>query len=448
MRDSALLMDYYALTMANVYYEFKPNALATFDLFLRSLPPNRNFVIACGIEESLNYLKDFSFSKEDLEYLKRSGFNKGFLKYLAKLKFRGDVWAVREGTVIFAQEPILRITAPLVQAQLVEAFLLNTVNVLTMVASKAARVVLAAQNKPVFDFSLRRAQGAGASLKAAKASYISGFSGTSNVLAGKLFNINVVGTMAHSYVMAFNSEVESFKAYADVFPNRSILLVDTYNYAHGIKNAIAVANRLKLKGFKLQAVRLDSGDLVKISRKIRKLLDKNGLSFVKIFASGNLDEYKIEKLIKQDAKIDSFGVGTNMGVSADAPYCDVIYKISETTNKNGRFLPTIKLSANKSTYPGRKQIYRISSKKGKFMKDVLALEAEQLKGTALLSQVMDEGKKIQDFSNIEKTKAYVKWQLSCLPDCYKTVKASKEYPVIKSSRLKKLKNSLTKKLNK
>ncbi len=446
MKRSALLMDFYALTMVNVYHNFKPKAWATFDLFIRKLPKNRAFLIACGIEEALIYLRDFSFLPDDISYLKKIGFKNDFLKYLKNLRFSGDVWAVKEGTFIFPEEPILRITAPLRQAQLIEAYLLNTVNMQSMIASKAVRVVMAAGQKPVFDFSLRRTQGFDAGLKAARASYIAGCSGTSNVLAGKLYNINVIGTMAHSYIMSFDNERDSFRAYTHTFPDKSILLIDTYSYSKGIKNAIAIAKELKTKGFKLLGVRLDSGDILNESKRIRRSLDKNGFSFVKIFASGNLDEYKIDNLVKKKALIDSFGVGTNMGVSSDAPYCDVIYKISEISHASGEFVPTMKFSAKKSTYPGRKQVYRIKDRKGRFNRDVLALETEKIKGQPLLLKMMEKGRILYKIPNIKRSRDFVRQQLSELPPCYKKLKPSKEYPVRKSPGLKKLVRILSGKL--
>lgn len=438
MFQTALLVDFYALTMVNAYYRFQPKAKATFDLFIRNLPPDRSFLVVCGTNDALSYLNDFSFSKTDIKYLKQFNFETDFLNYLKTIRFSGDVWAVKEGTLIFPEEPIMRITASLNQAQLVEAYLLNAINVQSTIASKAARVVIAAKDRPVFDFSLRRTQGIDASLKAARSSCIAGCQGTSNVLAGKLFNLRVVGTMAHSYVMSFFNELDSFRAYAQIFPRQTILLLDTYNYDEGIKNAITVAKELKKRGFKLLGVRLDSGNLVKESKKIKKLLDKNGLPFVKIFASGNLDEYKIEELIKAKAPIDSFGVGTNMGVSADAPYCDVIYKISEVAHKRGTFFPTMKLSQKKSTYPGRKQIYRVKNRKGYFVKDILALEHEQIKGTPLLIKMMEKGRRIYSEPGLEQTRRFVKEQLDALPAGYKKLKLGKVYPVQKSAELKKL----------
>jgi len=438
MKQSALLVDFYELTMAAAYYEFKPNAQATFDLFVRKLPKDRTFLIACGIDDALGYLQNFSFSKEDIEYLKSFNFKPAFLRFLAKLKFTGDVWAVKEGTIVFAEEPILRITAPLCEAQLVESYLLNTLNVQIAIASKAVRVVMAAGQRPVYDFSFRRTHGVDAGLKAAKASYIAGCYGTSNVLAGKLFNIGVVGTMAHSYVMSFDTELESFKAYAEIFPDQSILLLDTYNYQDGIKNAISVANQLKQKGFRLLGVRLDSGNLVRESKKIRQLLKEADLGFVKIFASGNLDEYKIKSLVTQNAQINGFGVGTNMGVSADAPSCDVIYKMSEITNKSGKFYPTMKFSQKKNTFPGRKQIYRFKSRDGQYRQDVLALEDEKIKAEPLLVKRMQAGRLLHPECAIDKTREFVRNQLKKMPARFKEIKSKAAYPVKKSSRLKKM----------
>ncbi|MFH2137959.1 MAG: nicotinate phosphoribosyltransferase [Candidatus Omnitrophota bacterium] len=446
VKQSSLMVDFYELTMASAYYRFKPSAKATFDLFVRKLPKNRSFLVACGIEDALSYLKNLSFSKDDIQYLKRFNLPAGFLKFLSKLMFTGDVWAVKDGTVIFAGEPILRITAPLIEAQLVESYLLNNINVQTAVASKAVRVVMSAQTRPVFDFSLRRTQGLEAGLKAARASYIAGCAGTSTVLAGKLFDIKVVGTMAHSYIMSFGNELESFQAYAQVFPGESILLLDTYSYDQGIKNAITVANELKEKGYKLLGVRLDSGNLLRESKKIRTLLNKNGLSFVKIFASGNLDEFKIEKLLQKGAPIDSFGVGTNMGVSVDAPYCDVIYKISEVTDKSGFFSPTMKLSRGKSTIPGRKQIFRINDRKGKMSGDILALEREKIKGNPLLKKMMGNGRKLYPECTLKSTREFVAKQLKNIPDQYKKLKPVKVYPVKRSRGLEKLMQDVSKQI--
>ena len=346
------MLDLYELTMAQGYFVYKKDAFATFDLFVRALPKNRAYLVLCGLEEILGYLKNLRFSQEDIDYLsKQKLFSQDFLRYLANFRFSGCVWAMPEGTIFFAEEPVIRITAPIIEAQIIESFLLNTVNLETMVASKASRVVCAAGSKGVYDFSLRRTHGAGAGIKVGRATYIAGAKGTSNVLAGKLYKITIVGTMAHSFVMSFRQEMDSFLAYANTFPQATILLVDTYDTKKGIENAITLGLYLKEKGYRLQGIRLDSGNIVALSKLARKMLDRAGLRFVKILASGNLDEFKIEELLKKGARVDNFGVGTNMGSSVDAPSLDVVYKLSEVTDDYGRFSPTMKLSKAKVTYP-------------------------------------------------------------------------------------------------
>ena len=349
----SLLVDLYELTMAECYLRSKKNTRATFDLFVRHLPARRFFLVFAGLSRILAFIRDFKVSADDIAYLKSlEVFSGDFLRHLAGLRFTGDVWAMAEGTVFFPDEPVVRVTAPIIQAQLLEGFLLNTVNLQTMIASKAARVCASAQGRPVYDFSLRRTHGADAALEAARSAYIAGCAGTSNVLAGKRYNIPVTGTMAHSFVMSFDNERDSFASYARTFPAKSILLVDTYDVIQGIKNAIATGLDLKKQGYRLAGIRLDSGDIVSLSKAARRMLDAAGLKSVAIVASGNLDEYGIQKLLKQKAPVDSFGVGTQMGTSFDAPALDVIYKLSEVSHDNGSFLPTMKLSKAKKTYPG------------------------------------------------------------------------------------------------
>lgn len=433
----SMLVDLYELSMSASYFQFKKDTKAVFDLFIRHLPENRSYFVAAGLEDILDFLRNFSFDANSIEFLKnQAAFSNQFLEYLSTLKFSGDVWALKEGEIFFPNEPVIRVVAPIIEAQLVESFLLNTINLQTTIATKATRVVSAAKDRGVYDFSLRRTHGIDASIKVARASYIAGCKGTSNVLAGELYKIPVVGTMAHSFVMSFENELESFKAFAEIFPNNSILLIDTYDNINGVKNAISVAKDLEAKGSKLKAVRLDSGDLVKLSKKIRSILDRAGLTYVKIFASGNLDEYKIEKLLKNKSPIDSFGVGTNMGVSEDAPYCDVIYKISEVTDEKGEFLPTMKLSQGKTTYPGRKQIFRILNKKGMFSGDILALENEGLKGKPLLTKVVENGKIVYDSPALDDIKKYANDNLVRLPEQYKRLKNAQKYPVVISPKLK------------
>ncbi len=443
-KDFALLTDLYELTMCASYFDNKIKDIATFDLFIRQLPPNRSYLIAAGLEDCLNYLENLKFSEEHIKFLKsKKIFKNDFLGYLKNFKFTGDIYAMPEGTIFFPNEPIISVTAPIIEAQIVETFLLNAINLQTTIATKASRVVNAARQKPVVDFSLRRTQGTDAGLKVARSSYIAGCIGTSNVLAGMKYNIPIYGTMAHSFVMAFENEEKSFEAYAKTFPDSSTLLVDTYDTLKGVEKARKIAKRLESKGHKLKAIRLDSGDLASLSKSARKILDSNGLKHVDIFASGNLDEYKIEELLNKGAKIDAFGVGTSMGVSKDSPYCDVVYKLVEISN-HGKHLPTMKLSQGKVTYPGKKQIYRITDKNGNYVKDILALEDEKIYGEKMLTEFMENGKIIQKMPSLNETRKAAKENLARLPDKYKKLMNPINYDVKISGKLRKL----TQKLNK
>ena len=446
-RDIALLMDLYEITMAESYFRYKRETRATFDLFVRQLPDQRLYLVAAGLQDVLCYLKELRFSEEDIRYLKSLGFfSKEFLSYLKDFRFRGEVWAMPEGEVFFSEEPVIRMTGSIIETQLVESFLLNTVNLQVMLASKASRVVQAAGNRSVFDFSLRRTHGADAGIKAARSSYLAGFSGTSNVLAGKLYAIPVAGTMAHSFVMAFDKEIDSFNAYSAVFPGRTILLVDTYSTPEGIRNAVKTGLDLKQKGFKLVGIRLDSGDIVALSRMARKMFDESGLDFVKIFASGDLDEFRIRDIIQKGGCVDTFGVGTHMGVSIDAPSLDIIYKISEVSNDLGGFLPTMKLSMGKRTNPGRKQVFRARDKKGMYVKDVIALEKESVGGKPLLVKVMEKGKITRPVLSLERARSYLRGELVKFPRSLKKIDGRYRYPVEISPQLKKLTRVLTRRL--
>lgn len=432
---NALLVDLYELTMAASYLFYKKDTLATFDLFIRQLPPNRSYFVFAGLEDVLRYLKDLRFTRKDINYLKNLKlFPQEFLNYLKGFRFTGDVWAMPEGTVFFPEEPVIRITAPIIEAQIVESAILNIVNLQTTMATKASRIVLSADGRPVYDFSLRRTQGPDASLQVARCSYITGCAGTSNVLAGKIYGIPVVGTMAHSFVMSFPSELASFRAFASTFPKRTMLLVDTYDQFQGLENAIKVAKEMERQGNKLLGIRLDSGDLVESSKKMRRILDRNGLGYVKILASGNLDEYKIRDLLERGAKIDSFGVGTHMGVSSDMPFSDIIYKISAVTDSKGRFLPTMKLSKGKHTFPGIKQVYR-----RRFKEDILAIEGERVRNAKpLLIKVMENGRIIYKFPSLEDIRIYYLENISKLPERYKRIENPDKYPILISNGLRKL----------
>jgi nicotinate phosphoribosyltransferase len=309
-------------------------------------------------------------------------------------------------------------------------------------------VVLAAGGRGVYDFALRRTQGSDAAIKAARSAYLAGCRGTSNVLAGLLYNIPITGTMAHSFVMAFNNELESFRAYSSVFPENTTLLVDTYDTKKGIENAVRIGKLLQQRGHRLKGIRIDSADLVSLSKIARRILDSADLRFVKIFASGNLDEYKIQDLLKRGARIDNFGVGTNMGASTDAPYLDVIYKLSEISQKDGKFLPTMKLSREKVTYPGRKQTFRIKDKKGNYVKDILALGGERVKGNPQLIKVVSKGKIIYQTPALSEIRKKLARNLSHLPLKYKQIYPKSHYPVVISPKLKKLTLSLSRDLEK
>jgi nicotinate phosphoribosyltransferase len=436
--NMSLFTDYYELTMCASYFDNKNFEPATFDLFIRRLPENRSYFVFAGLEEALQYLQNISFTEEHLVYLKKQGFNHDFIDYLHTFQFTGDVWAVPEGTVTFPNEPLIRVTAPIIESQLVETFLLNTINLQTMIATKASRVVHAAKGKSVIEFGLRREHGIDAGMKVARSSYIAGCQGTSNVLAGMAYGIPVFGTMAHSFVMSYPKEIDAFRAFIKTFPNKSTLLIDTYDEMAGAEKAVVVAKELETKGFKLGGVRLDSGDLAKSSQKIRKILDDNNLWYVKIFASGDLDEFKITQLLNDGAMIDAFGVGTKMGTSADRPYLDVIYKLCETMTSDGSFSPIMKLSKDKITLPGRKQVYRFKNEEGFFEKDLIALSDEKVNGEPLLFKVMDRGNLIFNLPTISEIRAEAEENVSKLPAEFKVLTNAPVYLVELSQKLLKL----------
>ncbi|MGA3288981.1 MAG: nicotinate phosphoribosyltransferase [Candidatus Bathyarchaeia archaeon] len=442
----SLFTDFYELTMCASYFDNKNFEPATFDLFIRRLPENRSYFLIAGLEEALQYLQNIKFTEEHLSYLKKQGFKEDFLDYLCGFRFTGNVWAVPEGTIAFPNEPLIRVTAPIIEAQLVETFLLNSVNLQTMIATKASRVVHAAKGKSVIEFGLRREPGIDAGMKVARSSHIAGCQGTSNVLAGQAYGIPVFGTMAHSFIMSYSKEIAAFRAFAKTFPNKSTLLIDTYDDISGAEKAAVVAKELEAKGFRLGGVRLDSGDLAQTSKKVRKILDAQGLEYVKIFASGDLDEFKIEELLSKGAKIDSFGVGTKMGTSADRPYLDVIYKLCETMTADGNFLPIMKLSKDKITLPGRKQVYRFMDAAGNFEKDTIALADEKVQGEPLLVKVMEKGKLIYKLPSLGNIRATAAGNLSKLPKEYKALTGAPVYPVELSRNLLNLIKTLKRKL--
>jgi nicotinate phosphoribosyltransferase len=441
-----LLTDFYELTMCASYFENRRNETATFDLFIRKLPPNRSYFVFAGLEQVLLFLKKMKFSEEHIGYLREKKLSEGFLEYLRGFKFTGEVWSVPEGTIVFPEEPLIRVTAPVIEAQLIETFILNTVNLQTMIATKASRVVWAARGRSVIEFGLRRTQGTDAGMKAARCSYMAGVDGTSNVLAGMRYGIPLFGTMAHSYVMFFDKEIDSFRAFAKTFPQTSAFLIDTYDDLRGAENAAVVAKELERKGYRLNAVRLDSGDLLSLSAKVRKILDNCGLDYVKIFASGDLDEYVIEKLVRKGAKIDAFGVGTRMSTSLDRPYVDVVYKLSGKVEK-GSFVPAMKLSKGKVTLPGKKQIFRQRDKNGRYAKDIIGLENEEIKGEHLLVRIMEDGQITYEMPTLKEMRRVTLKNLSELPEKYKRLRGSSAYPVELSRRLSKIRSQVVDRLS-
>ncbi|MEE8524271.1 MAG: nicotinate phosphoribosyltransferase [Thermoanaerobaculia bacterium] len=385
--NAAILTDLYQLTMLQAYWRQGMDREATFSLFFRHLPRARNYLVACGLDEALRYLERLRFTGDSLDYLKTLDiFSRAFVDWLADFRFTGAVYAVPEGTPVFPDEPILEVVAPLPEAQLIETFVMNQIHHQTVIASKGARVVTAAAGRAVVDFGLRRMHGTDAGVKAARALHVAGAVATSNVLAGKIYGLPVTGTMAHSYVQAHDDEMSAFRAFAEIYPE-TVLLVDTYDTLAGIDKVVALAKELG-ESFRVRAIRLDSGALGDLAVAARHRLDEAGLQGVEIFASGGLDEHEISRLVAAGAPIDGFGVGTDMGVSCDAPVFDIVYKMS-TYAGGGR----LKLSAGKSTLPGRKQIFRVEED-GLAIGDVLARDREELPGRPLLRPVMAGGERL------------------------------------------------------
>ena len=389
-QSAALFTDLYQLTMAQAYHRSGQSGHATFSLYFRNFPPNRSFYVFCGLESALETLRNMTFSDDDLDALRRLDvFDTGFLDYLSAVRFTGAVRSMADGEVFFPNEPVLEVSGPLIECQLAETIIINVVNLESMLATKAARVVDAARGRQVFDFAARRTHGRDAAMKMARASYVAGFAGTSNVAAAAAYGIQAVGTMAHSFILSFDSERAAFRNYAESFPDTSTFLVDTYDTISGVEEAIAVGREMVADGHRLRAVRLDSGDFLALSLQARLLLDDAGLDYVNIVASGGLDEYEIDELVNAGAPIDSFGVGTRVGTSSDAPYTDFVYKLVEYDGK-----PVMKFSHAKSTLPGPKQVHRRVGADGKFESDRIAHRDQTIgysNSTPLLEPVMENG---------------------------------------------------------
>lgn len=426
--QSLLLTDLYELSMLEAYIAHGMMEQASFELFVRKLPPERQFLVMAGLEQLVDFLEHARFSTEELAWLRANGdFSPDFLDYLANFRFTGDVDALPEGTVFFPDEPMIRVTAPLPEAQLIETRLLNLLHLQTVIASKAARMVLAAPGKQLVDFGLRRAHGAEAGVLAARASYLAGFAASATVLAKRLFDIPVVGTMAHSFIEAHDDEALAFTRFAHVRPRGLTLLIDTYDSERAAAIVAHLAPRLHEEGIEVSAVRIDSGDLALHAKRVRAILDAAGLHKIRIFVSGGLDEHALQKLCETGAPIDGFGIGTSLTTSFDAPALDCAYKLQEYAGRARR-----KKSEGKATWPGRKQVYRHYTPDGIIARDIVALVDEPTPGEPLLKPAMREGRRVEGLPGLKAARATAAASLATLPEPLRRLQ-SRQIPVEISS---------------
>jgi len=424
-RTSLLLTDLYQLNMMQAYLDKGMTAPATFEFFVRKLPPRRGFLLAAGLQQAVEFLETLAFRDAEIDWLRDSGrFGKNFLDYLAELRFAGELHALPEGTVVFADEPILRVTAPLPLAQLVETRLINLVHFQTLIASKAARMALVAPGKMLVDFGLRRAHGAEAGLLAARAAYIAGFAGTATMLAERVFGVPIFGTMAHSFVQAHDDESAAFESFARSRPKSVILLIDTYDTEAGAEKVVRLAPRLARDGIAVQGVRLDSGDLAKHARKVRPILDAGGLTGAKIFASGGVDEDLLQEIVASGAPIDGYGIGTSLTTSPDVAALDCAYKLQEYAGIARR-----KRSEGKATWPGRKQIYRSYDGEGRLSGDVLTLEDDRREGAPLIAPVLRAGKRVMPLPDLEEIRSRAAAELARVPPAWRGLVCETPFPV-------------------
>lgn len=435
--NASMLADLYELTMAAAYFENHVPGEAVFELFVRHLPKNFSYMIAAGLEQALDYLLNLRFTEHQIAFLRRhpsfQHVSDDFFEHLKDFTFSGDVWAAPEGTVLFPGEPLVQVAGNLIEAQIVETYLLTMINFQTLIASKASRVAGAAKGRDVVEFGSRRAHGPQAALLAARASYIGGCVGTSNLLAGYELGIPTYGTMAHSFIMAFDSEREAFEAFQKVFPENTAFLIDTYDTLEGAKVAAAL-------GVSPTLVRLDSGDLMDLSVKVRRLLDDAGHKTTKIFASGDLNEYKVHELVFQGAPIDAFGVGTELTTSREDPALPGIYKLVEL-RRGRKTIPRVKLSPSKVTIPELKQVFRSYSESGKIGQDVVAIYGEpspDIGARPLLAKVIEKGRLLYEIPSLPEIREYRKTQTDSLPEEFKELKTVAEAPVRLSPRLSEL----------
>jgi nicotinate phosphoribosyltransferase len=438
---SPLLTDLYQLNMMQAYLDHDDTKPAVFEFFVRKLPARRGFLLNAGLEQALDFLEQLRFSNDDLEWLARSDrFGANLIDYLRDLRFTGDVHAMPEGTAFFANEPILRITAPLPLAQLIETRLMNIIQIQLLVASKAARMLLAAPGKLMVDFGLRRAHGAEAGLMAARASYIAGFAGTATVLADKAFGIPIFGTMAHSFIEAHDDEKAAFDLFARSRPDNLTFLIDTYDTEAGARKVVALAPALAARGITVRAVRLDSGDLIALSRSVRRILDAGDLADVRIFASGGLDEDAVAHMLAAGAPIDGFGMGTSLTTSSDVPSLDCVYKLQEYAG-----LPRRKQSIGKETWPGRKQVWRRYDGAGRMCADVLSVETDAQEGEPLLHLVMQGGRRVSPSPKLADIRARAERELARLPEPLRRLEPQ-TYPVEVAEALSRLAAEVDKRL--
>ena len=420
-----LTTDLYELNMVQAYLDRGEDKQAVFEFFVRRLPERRGFLLAAGLENALGYLETLQFSKAEIDWLKSIGrFRANLLDYLSSFRFTGDVHAIPEGTACFPNEPLIRITAPLPMAQLVETRLINILHFQTLIASKAARMVLAAPGKNLADFGLRTAHGAEAGLFSARASYIAGFAGAANVLAGERYGIPIVGTMAHSFVQVHDDEMRAFENFARARPEGVILLIDTFDTEAGARKVVELAPRLKADGIAIRGVRIDSGDLAAMARKVRVILDAGGLKDLIILVSGGINEDVLQKMIESKAPIDGYGIGVNLDASIDAPSLDCAYKLQEYAGK-----PRRKLSEGKVTWPGRKQVWRQYDAEGTMRGDVLSLEGDKQAGEALIAPVMRAGKRLGAAPTLAHIRERAARELARLPAPLRRLAPGSPYPV-------------------
>ncbi len=422
---SPLLTDLYELNMIQAYLDRAEDKEAVFEFFVRRLPARRGFLLAAGLEDALDYLETLRFSAAEIGWLKSTGrFRDNLLDYLSTFRFTGDVHAIPEGSVCFPNEPLIRITAPLPQAQLVESRLINILHFQTLIASKAARMVLAAPGKILSDFGLRTAHGAEAGLYSARASYLAGFAGAANVLAGERYGVPIVGTMAHSFVQVHDDEMTAFENFARARPQGVILLIDTYDTEQGARKVVELAPRLQADGIAIRGVRIDSGDLTEMSKKVRRILDDGGLRDVIILVSGGINEDVLQGMMKEKAPIDGFGIGVNLAASVDVPALDCAYKLQEYAGK-----PKRKLSEGKVTWPGRKQVWRAYDADGRMRGDILSLESDKQPGEALVVPVMRAGKRIAPAPTLVQIREHAARDLKRLAGPLARLESGFEYPV-------------------